>query len=160
MSRIWRKIEVEDIPNDLLFEGYYWYSHETEPHTINRERIDKKIFTNMPFIVEGNFFAPDEEVSISVKNIDGKYHIVQFELKGDILNGEIEKSNYIAHDLQGIDEFIMAEAWEPVEDELLNNMKTLVPTWSAFAGFKYSLNLIGLILCHMMFLLKTVRVAL
>lgn len=135
MSDFWKAIEISELPSDMLFEGYYWYSHESKPIQINSQKIDKEIFTQMPFIIEGNFFAPQEQVSISVKNIDGIYRIVRYDLKKEVPLVEIEKSEYLAHDLDGIEKFIMAEAWEPVSDDLLCNMKTLVPTWSAFAGF-------------------------
>ena len=48
--------------------------------------------------------------------------------------------HYIAHRLtdkggKSITQYKMMEAWEEIEDPLLEGMKTLKPTWAAFCGF-------------------------
>ncbi len=130
---------IQDIP-DHLYEGYYWYSDSQVPEVIINERIDKAKFTEMPFVIEANFFAPAEKVSIQVRNIDGYYHISGFQLK-NINRSTHETQEYFAHDLKmndgkTIKKYKMVEAWEEISDPLLEDMTTLQPTWAAFFGFK------------------------
>jgi CRISPR type III-associated protein (TIGR04423 family) len=68
-----------------------------------------------------------------VRFIDGSYHIAKIDLTqiGEIPYDEVE---YIGHDVDGHN-FMMIEAWDSQCDELLEGMETLVPAWSAFAGF-------------------------
>lgn len=130
MKNKFKKISIEEIPDHIDFEGYYWYSDETKPHVITDEKIDKNIFTELPFVVEANFYSDTEKLSIQVKNIDGQYYVGMVHL-ASIDNAQ----EYIAHDLDDINRFKMVEAWEEQEDELLEGMKVLVPSWTAFAGF-------------------------
>jgi CRISPR type III-associated protein (TIGR04423 family) len=126
------KINIDAIP-DYLFEGYYWYSYSPAPEPFEEEKIEKAKFSSLPFVIEGNFYAKAEQVSIQVKHINGEYHITQFnlaELKPEFKHEQI----YLGHDLGGRD-FKMLEAWEEVADPYLENMKTLQPAWSAFIGF-------------------------
>ena len=128
-------IKITNIP-DFLFDGYFWFSDAEKPQVIIAKKIDKSIFSSMPFAIEANFYAPKEQVSIQARNIDGDYQIIKFSLKG-----VTEKPlRYIGHDLEKEGkkfDFLMLEAWEEVEDQdnLLEAMKTLQPTWAAFAGF-------------------------
>jgi len=134
MNKNYQKITIAEIPNQLNFEGYYWYSDKQKPVILDNEKIDKKTFTALPFIIEGNFYAPKEQISIQVKNLNGTYHIAKIDLNlPEIIL--VEEKEYIAHDLKGIRKFKMKEAWQEVEDELLEGMSTLVPAWSAFSGF-------------------------
>lgn len=133
MTRV-KEISAMDIP-DYKFEGYYWYSDQASPVVIIDERVEQKIFTDLPFIVEANFYARKENTSISVKHIDGKYLIFKFDLN-DLETNKHSVVKYIGHDLQSKD-YLMVESWKEVEDELqlLEGMKTLTPGWSAFMGF-------------------------
>lgn len=130
-----KKISINDINFDLDYEGYYWYSNQSKPELVQHQKISKDIFTELPFIVEGNFFAKNEELSISIKFIDGKYYIYQADLSG-LQDAETTRNEFIAHDLEGIDKIKMVQVWEESpEDPLLENMKTLKPAWQAFVGF-------------------------
>lgn len=127
---IYKKITLMEIP-DYEFEGYYWYSDQQKPEIVTASKIDKSKFTLMPFVIEANFYARKEKVSIQIKNIDGAYQIGRIELDQD----DIDKSiRYIGHDLDGRN-FKMVEAWEAIEDGLLEGIKSLQPAWGAFAGF-------------------------
>lgn len=131
---------IQNIP-DYLYEGYYWHSDRQVPEVIVNERIDKSKFTEMPFVVEANFFAKEEQVSIQVRNIDGRYHVSGFNLKRLKDSNHVVRE-YLAHDLKTesgkkkIERFKMVEAWEEVSDSILENMVTLQPSWAAFFGFK------------------------
>lgn len=130
---------IQDIP-DYRYEGYYWYSDSQAPQVILDERIDKSKFTEIPFVIEANFFARKENVSIQVRNIDGQYYVSGFRFIGIEDSDKHVIREYFAHDLKtgktSIKKFEMVEAWEETNDPLLENMTTLQPSWAAFRGFK------------------------
>lgn len=128
-----KKITIAEIP-DLLYEGYYWYSNRKCPEILATEaRIDKNLFTQMPFVIEANFYAKGEDISIKVNFLNGAYHVAQFNL-ADLSSKLKTEQVYLGHDLEGKN-FKLIEAWQEVNDPNLENMKTLQPAWSAFAGF-------------------------
>lgn len=130
-----KKIEIKDIPFDLTFEGYYWYSNASKPVILDNKTITKDIFSQLPFIVEGNLYNKENAVSINIKNIDGQYWIMLANL-ADLNDTQISEQAYLAHDLAGIEKIKLLQYWqESPADELLEGMKTLVPAWLAFKGF-------------------------
>ena len=126
MENRYKKIKIEQIPSGN-YEGYYWLSNASKPEVIKGQDIDKTKFGVLPFVVEANFYCRDTETSIQIKNIDGIYHVAQIDVK------DCDAVKYIGHDI-GAD-FLVVEAWEVIEDEFLENMKTQVPAWTAFKGF-------------------------
>lgn len=114
------------------FEGYCWYSNAKTPTIVNG-KITSDIFSDLPFIMEGNLFSPDAQISIQIKHIDGQYRIAKIDLK-DLDMKKCQKVPYHTK-LENVDRYEMIEAWEEVEDPLMAGIKTLRPAWSAFAGF-------------------------
>jgi CRISPR type III-associated protein (TIGR04423 family) len=134
MSNVFKSIKISEIPSNILFEGYYWYANDKSPKIISTPGlIQQSWFSQSPFVVEANFYAESEQISIQVRHWDGVYHTVLIDLAN--LDGiTFDKVSYIGHDLGGRN-FEMIEAWEPRPDKFLEDMETLVPTWTAFAGF-------------------------
>lgn len=129
-------IDIIDIPTDMLFEGYYWYSDKSKPTCIVGEPIYRDWFTDLPFVVEANFYAPAEHISLQVRNIDGQYKFIWIDLN-KVQEGEAK--TYIGHDLGGRF-FKLIEVWtEGPPDPLLEGMRMLLPSWSAFVGFTSTL---------------------
>lgn len=130
-----KRINIEDIDFSLNYEGYLWYSNAKKPE--QRTSISKEDFKALPFIIEGNLYAKTngKEISISITYRDGDYFIYSADLKG-LKEDQITNQEFIAHDLEGIGKIKMLQYWEESEsDELLAGMKTLTPSWRAFAGF-------------------------
>lgn len=128
-----KRIKVEDINFGLTYEGYLWYSDQKKPE--QRTSISKDDFKELPFIIEGNLYSEQEQISISIKHRDGEYFIYQADLK-NLKDDQKTKQAYIAHDLDGVKNIKMLHYWEESpEEELLAGMKTLVPSWQAFVGF-------------------------
>lgn len=127
-----KRVEIDEIDFDLEYEGYVWYSNQQYPEI--RSTIRKSDFTTMPFIIEGNLYAINEGISISIKNVDGEYLIMQGDLSG-LPGDQITELEYIAHKLLGISKVKLVRFWDEVEDELCEGMKTLKPSWKAFKGF-------------------------
>ena len=130
-----KKIDIEQIPFKLEFEGYYWYSNASEPEVLDNKPIPKEIFEKqLPFIVEGNFYNELTGISINIKNIDGEYLITQVNLN-DLIQKNLTERTYLAHRL-GDTKIKLVHYWEEsAPDELLADMTTLIPVWMAFKGF-------------------------
>lgn len=134
-----KEISFNQIP-DLNYQGYYWLSNAQTPIILRHEKINLQLFEKaLPFIIEGNFYHKEEEISINVKFIDGDYKICQYNLK------DYPRKEYlcIGHLIEkGFPIYEMVEAWEEVinnessEVDSLAGMVSLQPAWSAFAGFK------------------------
>jgi len=126
MERRYKKIKIEDIPNGS-FQGYYWLSDSSKPVVQYDGEIDKTVFIELPFVIEANYYSSDLDISIQIKSIDGVYDVAQIDVK------DCEAKKYIGHDI-GTD-YLVVEAWQDKEDELLEGMTTKVPSWEAFKGF-------------------------
>ena len=97
-NKIMKKIEIQQIPFHLTFEGYYWYSNASKPCVLDDETISASIFTQLPFIIEGNLYNKENQISINIKNIDGQYLITQADLMG-LDEANLTLQTYIPHDL-------------------------------------------------------------
>ncbi|MEO1257798.1 MAG: TIGR04423 family type III CRISPR-associated protein [Bacteroidota bacterium] len=132
MSKVYQHIPVTGIP-DLQYDGYYWLSDAQKPVELTAEKLDTSIFGKLPFVVEANFYASTEKISIQVKHIDGAYQITKFDLR-EAKN--ITTASYLSHRTNA-KKYFMVEGWEANVDPFLpEGMTTLVPAWSAFAGFE------------------------
>lgn len=128
-----KKINIDDIDFNLDYEGYIWYSNDRKPKV--NPKITKEDFKILPFIIEGNLYCKDKNISISIKNYDGKYHVYQVELN-NFSKDQFTEQQYLSHGLNGVSKLKMLHYWKESEpDELLAGMKTLLPSWQAFAGF-------------------------
>lgn len=133
-----KPITIDEIDYTVLYEGYVWYSGQQRPEVIDG-LFDKSYFEPLArneslFIIEGNLYAPALKRSISIRFVDGQYLIHQADL-ADIDPERLTPQRYKSHRLKNIQFVKMMQYWNEVEDELLEGMKTLVPTWTAFVGF-------------------------
>ena len=148
----YKKIEPSEIDTDLTYVGYYWLSDKQTPTVLDKETFDfDTLFKDSKrFVVEGNLYNKDEEISYQIKDIDGTPHISKIMLKGlvDLTEKELAKKNckevaYHTHDIPNFSKYTMIEAWMEsdlyakgmVTDNDLKELTTLVPAWSAFIGF-------------------------
>ena len=128
MKNSYTQISIQEIP-ETTWEGYYWYSSESKPHVIKNEPIDGSIFSDMPFIIEANFYSAAENKSLQVKFIDGVYLLGLMDVSGT----DLKEQRYIGHDI-GCD-FMIAEGVTSEEDPSLDNFEIKKPVWHAFKGF-------------------------
>ena len=127
--------EIKDISQIKgSFEGYYWYSDKSKPVLVEDSPIDPSWFTELPFVIEANFYDKKQQISIQIRNIDGYYHMAKIDLSS-VPKEALDTQWYIAHDLEGKEGYLMIEAWEEENDPLLDEMPVYQPSWAAFAGF-------------------------
>lgn len=125
---------ISDIPQGK-YEGYFWLSDADGPNVLDlRSDIDRKLLNKpLPFVLEANFYDRDQEISIHIKNVDGKHYITMVDFR-KLTDELVEEVPYLAYKVKA-NTYIMAEAWEKVQDPLLENMYVYQPSWSAFKGF-------------------------
>lgn len=122
------------------WEGYYWHSHDHIPKRSllidNLSEVIALQFGEMPFVVEAHFYNTRHDVSLSIKNIDGAYKAVYYNLADarNDANLAIKEAQYIGR-YMGAERLVMLEAWAAKVDDLLDGAQVYRPIWTAFAGF-------------------------
>lgn len=138
-----RKITQDDIDYTKSYTGYLWYSDEPNPRVFPPEAMSVSLFTELPFILEGYLYSPDEGgICINIKNIDGEYYINEAKLK-DVDQSKIERYTFLTSPVfesMGIKKFKAIQFWSADKDEFCENMEVLQPTWIAFEGFEFENN--------------------
>lgn len=134
MNQVYQPISIQDIPGDINFEGYYWYSNAKVPEIITDEPIQPAWFKDLPFVIEANFYSREHQLGIQVRYVDGQYQVAMINLSKVDKSLTGDPQLYIGHDLNGRN-FQVIEAWQPEKDPFCEGMEVLVPSWSAFIGF-------------------------
>lgn len=128
------KEPIKTIP-DSDYTGYYWMSDSPTPVEVIGNFPTEKLQNNsIPFVLEGNLFDKEKNMSITIRH-DGEKHIIcQYDLNN--MEG-IEKHEVylIPHRLRGKERMIFWELWKEEVDALCDGMKTLKPYARLFAGF-------------------------
>lgn len=122
---------------DSIYEGYVWYSDQSEPKILKGERfsidIDEK---KNPFIVEAMLYDKKNAYSFSIKYVDGKY-IRQLNLvrQEDFDNKDVDKKKYLASFGDNLT-LVFLRYWKPVADSNCEGMEMLQPEKLVFVGFE------------------------
>lgn len=135
-------MKIQDIQL-LDYVGYLWYSNKELPTLVGVEAdnalptlIPEKHLSDFPFVVEGALYCHEKGISISIKNIDGQYHIHQTD------TNKLNEQNCIKHKwLMAKDKNRKVKMWEVWEEktdthQLLAGMCTLRPAYWVFMGFE------------------------
>lgn len=133
-----RTTDLSIIDDSCGYVGYVWKSNAQVPERyfeqteLNLKQLLEE--ADFPFIIEGNFYAAAENISIRIQYLDGQYYVTKFDLTGIDITNFVQE--YYGHDLEGRN-FKMLEYWEVEQEKYpeLEGMETLVPSWSAFIGF-------------------------
>ncbi len=130
------KINLQEILAQKPLEGYLWCSNKQKPKIYPSENpIAWPTVGANPFIIEGNLYDADKDISYQIKFIDGEYHVYRFDLK-QLNNAGITKHEYLPNRMPGIEKLIFKEVWLPVADPLCEGLEVLKPSFIAFTGFK------------------------
>ncbi|MGL4410848.1 MAG: TIGR04423 family type III CRISPR-associated protein [Bacteroidales bacterium] len=130
MAKFGRLNGLGDIPM-IEYSGYLWLSDQRSCTIVDGVYDFSKLGCN-PFIVEGELYAKDGSLSVSIRWIGGSYVISKVEWSvGEGVH--TERSEYLMHACDKKMGFL--QAWEPKEDSLCENMMVMTPTWRAFVGF-------------------------
>ncbi|MCB5249775.1 MAG: TIGR04423 family type III CRISPR-associated protein [Candidatus Cloacimonadales bacterium] len=132
--------KIEEIPN-LDFKGYVWLDNSSEPildkHPANIDMKDS-------FIVEAYLYAKNENISVSIKHLDGTDYISIFDLN-KVDPSDYDSQYYIANDqISNINQdykyLKYIRYWKSETDSNCANMSVKNLKWHAFAGFSMENN--------------------
>lgn len=127
------KISLQEIPENIKFDGYLWMSDATEPALLEDQvftlTVDEK---SNPFIVEGHLFDQANKVSYSLKYIDGEYIINKYTLTND---AQFTALKFLPNRMSGKQHLFFRQYWEAVPDECCEGMEVLKPKANVFVGF-------------------------
>jgi CRISPR type III-associated protein (TIGR04423 family) len=131
------KITLEEIPTNINYEGYLWWSDKSEPEMyLGDKPIDLPKEVTNPFIIEGNLWDKANKTSYLIRFINGEYWVYKFELKG-ISKDLITEHKYLPNRMpENIKKLKFKEVWEEQSDDFCGNFKVLKPAYIAFVGFK------------------------
>lgn len=122
------------------YEGYLWQSNQNKPKMIEERESLSLTLTDgeNPFVVEGLLWNPEENTSIQIRCVDGKYFVTTYKVKPEDLAGSITMASvtYLPHRLPGVKALKFLRQWEEVKDELCENMPTLQLKANIFVGFE------------------------
>ncbi len=130
------KKELKKLVKDR-FEGYYWLSNEDQPILLKGHLDDFKSSLDalVPFIVEANLFDDKEKLSISLKHVEGDYHITKVNLKKIGKDFQLSQEESFKS-IEGFKDIKVVHLWKAEEDELLEGMSVMMPLMTVFTGFK------------------------
>lgn len=145
MYDMYKKLDNLEEIQKLEYIGYIWMSDLQEPKLVNNNKAfdfsEFNINTSIinPFIIEGNLFAANEKISVSIKHFNGNYFIFEVNLSkiDNIPENQFTGYEYLAHNaLSNIKTLKFKQYWIEDNDPLCENMPVLIPAWRAFVGFE------------------------
>lgn len=118
-------------------QGYLWWSDQQKPEVFQNEKFERSFDENKnPFVVEGQLYDVDNNMSYSIKFVDGKYLIKSFDVtEDDFSNPDFETKEYLSNRMGGR-WLKFLRYWEETKDENCKGMKVLTLTKNVFIGFK------------------------
>ena len=126
------------------YQGYLWISNEEQPRLLNNEPFGQDLADNeVPFIVEGRLWCQENNTSVSIACIDGKYQVSCFKM--DSIEQEwTTTENYRPHKRlaakmaqNGMKGWKLSfrRLWKENNDPLCEDQVTLEPDALVFTGF-------------------------
>lgn len=146
------------------YEGYLWMSDRSSPIVVNAGQSLGKIEYEIhpvlyvfgtdsqpdenklnplksenPFIIEGYLFDAKNNISISIKHVDGKYMVKALDLS--TLPELCEEQVFLSYRMEAIKKLIFKQVWREEKDEYCDwegneKMQVLQPAEFVFVGFK------------------------
>lgn len=134
-------MNINDIDFTLTYEGYLWMSDEQHPKVFHPEsQVSSNLFTKKnPFVVEGYLFNKQTGISLSIKYIDGKYHVYQTVVKEtDLASQNVDTVYYLTQrmNIPSKEWTKFLRYWEKKTDSACLSMTVLEVEKEVFIGFK------------------------
>ena len=128
------KITMDEIPEDVNFEGYYWLSDQDRP-VVLFDAPFKKSNTNNPFIIEALLYDPIANASYHVRHT-GEYHVHKYSLNDLPETAEIQDVEFLPHRLEKVRKVFFKQIWMPEKDPYCEGMAVLTMKALVFTGFE------------------------
>lgn len=130
---------LDDLPTDLDYSGYLWYSDKSEPIILNKSRILIDTNSTNPFIIEGHLYNTDYNLSFSMSHTMGKTIVYRFDLNsipGNWVSDEIDDTIKYIFNSPFSKYIVFKRFWKPEVDKLCSNMCVLKPAFFVFVRFE------------------------
>ena len=132
---------INDIDFTLTYEGYLWMSNKQHPEVFYPEsQVDSSLFTKKnPFVVEGYLFNKQSGLSLSIKYIDGQYHIYRNIVEtSDLDSKDVDSVYYLTQRMKtsGKEWVKFLRYWKEKTDSSCLGMNVLEVEKEVFIGFK------------------------
>ncbi len=135
---------INNIPPGI-YDGYYWMSDSNKPEVFENCSLPS-ILTDLdasknPFIIEAQLYNKADKKSYSLKYVDGRYILRNFDLasrgNGNISTNDscFTRKQYFANRMPE-KKLIFRQYWEEKEDPLCEGMPVLQPAEMVFVGFE------------------------
>lgn len=117
-----------------MYEGYIWYSDSAVPVVLDKKEFELEIADCAnPFVVEGQLFDCTDNLSYSIRYVDGRHICIKYDL--DTLKGEKSIEIFSSNRMEGRGlKFITY--WKDEPDPLCEGMSVLQPREVVFVGFE------------------------
>ena len=142
--KIMNKKEIYKKYQGNRWDGYIWKSDAAKPEIISDKEFDFDTIddSSNPFVIEGELYDKDANVSVSIRYIDGQHIIRDFDV--NMLNPDttaLTPYTFVPNRMPGIEGLNFMQVWRTAEDESCkdssgHNMKVLQPAELIFTGFK------------------------
>jgi len=118
-------------------EGYLWWSNQQKPEPYVGDALDMCFDeTKNPFVIEGQLYDKEENMSYSIKYVDGQYLINKYKVgTNDFTNKDNESKSFLSNRM-GSRWLKFLCYWEEKKDENCMGMPVLTFTKNVFVGFK------------------------
>lgn len=129
--------KINNIPAGS-YEGYYWLSNADKPVVIdgyfNGLRLNSD---DNPFVIEAQLFDRENNVSFSVKYVDGKYYAYCYKLNDATDDKEeVKVQKYCSNQMDDHQWLYFLQYWRTESDKLCDGMDVLQPAEMVFVGFE------------------------
>lgn len=122
---------------EARYEGYFWKSDQSMPKVL--EGKEKLSFTltdgENPFVVEGLLWDSENKISISIRYVDGHYHVSNHQVE-DCTESQATEVSYLSHRLPGVKKLKFLRLWKKEQDPLCEDMDTLQFKTNIFVGLE------------------------
>ena len=116
---------------DAKYQGYIWYSNDTEPRIIEGT-FDLELRADVnPFIAEAFLLDVDNSISHSIRYVDGHYLFNSTQLNSDDYCNAIP---FAGKNMKGRN-LLFRQRWRTIKDKYCCEMETQVPEQMVFVGF-------------------------
>ncbi|MCF0210471.1 MAG: TIGR04423 family type III CRISPR-associated protein [Bacteroidales bacterium] len=113
--------------------GYIWLSNATKPEILPSEGELDTDSVEIPFIIEGQMVDKEKTKSISIKFVDGKTIVKEYNL---VDYKEFEEEEFIPNRMDGKEKLLFKRVWRIEKDDLCEGWEVLQPAELVFVGFK------------------------
>ena len=133
---------LEIIDTKAEYIGYIWPSNSKNPDEYHQPCQYALSFddNSNPFIIEGQLYSASAKKSYSIKYVDGRHIVVEYDLNrmpGDWESDEKDDLKKFIPNRLKASKIVFRQYWEPRKDKFCEDMQTLQPAAFVFVGFEY-----------------------